>query len=139
MIRRCLSSKGYVVDSQRQKIDRLKFASNYEEIEKGWSKNHRGDIRRQTKRLKSQGNLDLFSTKNSQEIVDKIQVLFKLHKEEWSKKGHTSEFADDSICCVYLDFVRKLPSQFLYYSELCLDEKVLSCHFGFIGISRPLI
>lgn len=116
-----------------QSSPRLHFESNYEQTEKtlGWSKKHRPSVR--IRRLRKDGDLVLWIAQSKGDIKERLQILFDMHKNKWNNQGKPSQFdhAEEREC--FSLFMEKIPQHLLHYSEVRLDEKVLSAHFGFLN------
>jgi CelD/BcsL family acetyltransferase involved in cellulose biosynthesis len=66
----------------------------YEQIEAGWSKSHRGDVRRQRKRLAEKGTLKLFEPDSLNDAIALLHEFFDVHDEKWLSQGQPGRFRD---------------------------------------------
>lgn len=110
----------------------LRFGENYAQTERQWRQNHRTDTRRRIRRLREKGNVQLFVVNEREEILERLPVLFKLHKEKWNSLNLPSQFDQDSERRFFKELARRLPLEMLHYTELRLNDIPLSCHFGFV-------
>ena len=111
---------------------RMHFRGSYEETEKslGWSKKHRPSVR--IRRIRKDGALSLWVAEDRDSIQQRLEILFDLHRKKWNSQGKPSQFEKPAERSCFLKMAENLPLSMLHYSEVRLDEKVLSCHFGFL-------
>jgi CelD/BcsL family acetyltransferase involved in cellulose biosynthesis len=109
----------------------MTLPADYAELQRRWSKSHRGDVRRQFKRLGDKGNLQLFVATTRSEILARLPQLTTMHIKNWGTRTGTSEFEREPMAPFLAQLAAELPFDLLAYSELRLNGVALSCHFGF--------
>lgn len=114
---------------------RLLFGASYEETEQalGWRKKHRPSVR--LRRMQKEGSLSLWIAKDSNDIKDRFPKLFELHRERWHNQGRPSQFDRLEERACFRAFAEYIPDGLLHYSELRLENNVISAHFGFLSNS----
>jgi CelD/BcsL family acetyltransferase involved in cellulose biosynthesis len=65
------------------------------------------------------------------EILQRLPQLFAMHVKNWSTRAGFSEFDRGPMKNFVLELAANLPLELLHYSELQLNGRPLSCHFGF--------
>lgn len=103
----------------------------YEKLEKSWSASHRGDIRRQTKRLESLGDLSLKVYYNKSDVNHLLKEFLESHTLRWNNKF-------DEKYYIMQDFYKELIFTFdddetIHFSSLNLNNIPISYHFGFLN------
>ena len=111
---------------------------SYEQLQKSWSTSHRGDIRRQSKRLESLGELSLKVYSNNDDINHLLKDFLESHTLRWNYKF-------DEKYKKMQNFYRELIIAFnnehqgaIHFSSLLLNNKPISYHFGFLYKHRFL-
>lgn len=110
----------------------LRFGKSYEETERFWGKSHRPIVRRKLRYLEREGDVELWITQDKEEILSRLPVLFDLHRKKWKGQGEPSQFELEADRIVFQLLVEQLPNELLHYSELRIDNRQISCHFGFL-------
>lgn len=128
-----MARKGYITHIFTSPSQRLRFGTSYAETEKalGWSKKHLPSAR--IRRLQREGMLELWLASDRKQIVDRLDILYGLHLTKWRRAGFHSQFNDDQNRRLFELWVKYLPLDLLHYSELRLNEQVISAHFGFMS------
>lgn len=114
------------------------LAATYAALEASWSKRQRGDVRRQIRRLEGFGGARLHRTIPRREIAERLPYLFQIHRLSWGARTGQSEFASGPMGDFLLELAARLPEDRLHYSELVLQDRPISAHFGFIEDRRIL-
>lgn len=116
-----------------QSSPRLCFSSSYMKTEAtlGWGKKHRPSTR--IRRLQREGNLNLWIGQSRDQTTDRLAILYGLHRKKWHAEGKQSQFDSKNGQILFTEFVKYLPEDMSHYSELRLNDNVLSCHFGFLN------
>lgn len=111
---------------------RIRVADTYEQTELalGWGRKHRPST--QLRRMEKQGQLQFRVAETRGEILERLPVLFDLHRAKWGAVGQESQFNYESERTCFRMFAELLPLEILHYSEVRLNDDVLSCHFGFV-------
>jgi CelD/BcsL family acetyltransferase involved in cellulose biosynthesis len=104
---------------------------SFAELEQRWSRRHRVDVRRQTKRLAREGKVALHVAASREEILARLPFLYAMHAENWGTRTGVSEFAQGDMATFVTRLAAELPLDLLHYSELRLNGEALSCHLGF--------
>jgi CelD/BcsL family acetyltransferase involved in cellulose biosynthesis len=130
-INRAVSELGLLAFSRERPCPVMELAASYAELEKRWTKSHRGDVRRQFKRLAGKGNAELFVATTRAEILSRLPYLYAMHTKNWGTRTGYSEFERGPMAKFVAQLAAEMPLQLLHYSELRLDNQPLSCHFGF--------
>lgn len=128
-----LAALAFVSSSSVQCSPRMFFGKSYAETEAllGWGKKHKPSTR--IRRLQKEGNVTLWIAQSRQEVLDRLPILFKLHQEKWHAEGKPSQFDSARDKELFVSFARYLPENLVHYSELRLNDDLLSCHFGFFN------
>lgn len=66
----------------------------FAELESSWSKSHRGDVRRQRKRLSEKGPVTLFQPESLEDAIQLLHEFFDVHDEKWLSQGQPGRFQD---------------------------------------------
>lgn len=115
----------------------LNLLGSYEELEKTWRKSHRGDVRRQTRRLKELGELKLRKIEDEKEGAHWLDEFFTVHGARWRMKGHGQSSQTKQARKFYERLIDLMWAEgALHLSNLELDQKPISYHFGFLWRGR---
>ena len=109
----------------------MALGSSYAALEQSWTKSHRGDVRRQTKRLAKEGDVTFYMASSRAEIMTRLPHLYAMHTQNWGSRTGFSEFEHGPMTTFVAQLAAELPFEMLHYSELRLNDRPLSCHFGF--------
>jgi CelD/BcsL family acetyltransferase involved in cellulose biosynthesis len=109
----------------------MELPDNYAVLQQRWTKSHRGDVRRQVKRLGDKGASSLFVATTRSEILSRLPHLYTMHTKNWGTRTGYSEFERGPMATFVAQLAADMPMELLHYSELRLNEQALSCHFGF--------
>jgi CelD/BcsL family acetyltransferase involved in cellulose biosynthesis len=99
---------------------------SYEEVEKTWPSSHRGDIRRQRKRLAKLGKVDFIYQANQDLLREYFSEFYRLYASKWGGNRLVERFLWELA-------VNHPLSKF---SLLLIDQKPVAYHFGFSSESR---
>ncbi|MGN7613607.1 GNAT family N-acetyltransferase [Magnetococcales bacterium HHB-1] len=129
----CALKASFPLLKQNQRAcPRLRFKATYEETEQAFGRSHRADVRRRVRRLKREGELTFWVSQRAEEILERLPLLFELHKEKWALDGIHSEFHHQEACRFFQKLSHEIPDKKCHYSEVRLDDQVIAAHFGFI-------
>lgn len=113
------------------------FAQNYNEMESSWHSSHRGDIRRQKKKLNELGKLELKTYMDEKEILNDIEDFFNMHTDKWKSNGYPAMFLNPGNQAFYKEIVCSIGVKGgVHFSKLMIDGMPISYHFGFIRDNR---
>jgi CelD/BcsL family acetyltransferase involved in cellulose biosynthesis len=112
------------------------YNQEYEHIQKGWMRSHRIDIKRQIKRLSQKGRLSLKLFNRREEAVSHFKYFLAMYEQRWKKVGSANPLSKDKRKDYYLNLVTNLTGKFLHFSALCLNDKPISYHIGFLYANR---
>lgn len=106
---------------------------DYGNLEKSWSGSHRGDVRRQKKRLKKLGDLTLEVYLGKYEIKQLLPSFFQTLKSKWESEGINPERV---LSPAHNKFYSKLVDELsdgkrIHFSVLKLNGCTISYHYGF--------
>jgi CelD/BcsL family acetyltransferase involved in cellulose biosynthesis len=105
----------------------------YEQIEAGWSKSHRGDVRRQRKRLAEKGAVTLVEPQTIDEAVALLQEFFDVHDEKWLSQGQPGRFQDPAERRHFESVLRSMWQRGVMFSALRCGDVNVSFAFGFFS------
>lgn len=84
----------------------------------------RGDIRRQIKRIRELGLIELYNYDKTDEALDALPQFLRLHSNRWPKSYKAPQFHKNII-------ISTLNKGLLHFSSLKVGDKILSYHLGF--------
>lgn len=129
----------HLIFRQELSCPMLEIESDYEQTQVQWSRSHRSNIRRKTKRLASKGKIELHIASNRQEILEATDRLVTMHRINWNARGQRSEF-DTLAARTFVESVTaNIPEKLLHISELRLDGKTVSSKLCFLDNNRLLM
>lgn len=105
----------------------------YEQIESGWSKSHRGDVRRQRKRLAERGEVTLVEPATIEEAEALLEEFFRVHDEKWLSQGQPGRFQDPAERSHFGKVLRSMWQQGVMFTALRCGEVNVSFAFGFLS------
>lgn len=109
----------------------------YEGLEQQWSSSHRGDVRRQIRKLQKKGNLSLRRIGEIHETLRLIDEFFKVHTHKWARSNWRIILYNQIIKRFTVQLIVHLWSEgVIHFSTLNLDNKPISYHFGFLFEKR---
>ena len=106
---------------------------SYEEIEAGWSKSHRGDVRRQRKRLAEKGALTLVIPETLDEAMPLLHEFFDVHDEKWLSQGQPGRFRDPAERKHFESILRSMWQRGAMLTALRCGDVNVSFAFGFFS------
>jgi CelD/BcsL family acetyltransferase involved in cellulose biosynthesis len=105
----------------------------FAEIEAGWAKSHRGDVRRQRKRLSEKGPVILVQPESLDEAIELLHEFFEVHDEKWLSQGQPGRFRDPKERRHFESILRSMWQRGAMITALrCADVNV-SFAFGFFS------
>lgn len=132
-----IASQNAEIDDAKEApfIEMSRFAS-WAEYFSSLPATHRTDIRRQMRRLESQGELSFVIYEHESQLEEVLAELSKMraaYERLWFKQPSGKLFQSPGTWEFYLEFVPKLLSSgFLHVSVLRLNGRSISWHFGFL-------
>jgi CelD/BcsL family acetyltransferase involved in cellulose biosynthesis len=109
----------------------MSLPERYDDLEKRWSKSHRGDLRRQTRRLGAAGRLELIQMTDRAQIRAMLPRLYAMHTANWRSRTGFSELESSPMTVFVARLADTLPVQLMDASEVRLDGVAIASHFGF--------
>lgn len=109
----------------------MSLPHDYETLEKRWRKNHRGDVRRQIKRLSTAGRLELVTARTRLDVEAALPRLYAMHTANWRARTGKADFEGRGMADFVTRLASTLPLELIEASEVRLDGAAISCHFGF--------
>ena len=133
-----LETSGKPVRKQTQPLPYINLTgTDYQELEGSWRRNHRGDIRRQTKKLEGLGELTLkvFSDKNA--ALAAIDPFLEMHSRRWSIQGQLMKSRSIEFGVFLSELINNIWNlEVVHFSVLEIDKKPVAYHFGFLHKGR---
>ena len=117
--------------SFRRPCAAMSLPKTYGDLEKRWSKSHRGDIRRQIKRLNKVGHLELVHLSERSAIQAMLPRLYAMHTANWRARTGFSELESGPMTTFVARLAAILPEDLIDASELRIDGITIASHFGF--------
>jgi CelD/BcsL family acetyltransferase involved in cellulose biosynthesis len=105
----------------------------YAEIEASWSKSHRGDVRRQRKRLGEKGPVTLVQPQSLDEALKLLHEFFDVHDEKWLSQGQPGRFRDPKERQHFEAILRSMWQRGAMITALRCAEVNVSFAFGFFS------
>ncbi len=109
----------------------MSLPNTYDQLEKRWTKSHRGDVKRQIKRLNSVGRLELIILNRRDQIEGMLPRLYAMHTANWRARSGYSELENGPMTTFIARLAACLPEMSISASELRIDGITISSHFGF--------
>lgn len=109
----------------------MSLPSSYDELQRQWSKSHRGDVRRQIRRLSQAGPLELVAHRSRDEIAALLPALAAMHTANWRARTGAADFETGPMGLFLDALVRRLPLEFIDASELRIGTAPIGYHLGF--------
>ena len=132
-----LDAKGVKIFEKKEVSPYYVMDKSYDAIEKGWRSSHRGDIRRQKKRLGELGKLELRVYIYDNDILNDLEDFFQVHTEKWHAEGFPAMFRNPGYQDLFKEMIKTIGVKGgVHFSKLTLDNKAISYHFGFVYDNR---
>lgn len=109
----------------------MSLPPTYAELEKRWSKSHRGDVRRQIKRLNLAGKLELVTAADRADVMNLLPRLYAMHTANWRARAGSADLEDGPMTAFIARLAATLPMELIHASEVRLDGAAIGSHFGF--------
>lgn len=119
-------SGGWHAHAHTRRCPAMRLATDWPAMEARWSKSHRGDLRRQERRLAQLGTVQLVRCHDRREIAGRLPLLAAMHRAEWQSRGHASEFARPHAARFLAGLAAGLPAASLHHAELRLDGRPIA-------------
>lgn len=110
---------------------RLNFFESYQATEMSFKSSHRGDIRRQKRRLAEKGELSLEVLSDVERAKGYLGEFIEIYDQRWKSAGQKSIFDREGVRAFYEKLIEKMAGSYLHFSLLKVGEEVISYHFGF--------
>jgi len=102
-------------------------------IEKEWSASHRGDVRRQRRRLEATGPLHLWEPPSISEGLLALEEFFDVHDAKWLQQGYPGRFDDPRNRAHFRAAFTRMFGKGAHFSILRVGEDNVSYIFGFFA------
>ena len=132
------SRLGLLVETQQHPCPSMKLPGSYEALEQRWSKSHRGDVRRQMRKLAEAGRLEFVTASTRAAALSMLPRLFAMHAANWRARSGFSDLSAGPVPEFLRLLASDLPLDCIDASELHLDGVAIALHFGFRS-SRSLL
>ncbi len=109
----------------------MQLPDRYVELEQRWTKSHRGDLRRQIKRLETAGRLELWTAQSRIDVAASLSRLYAMHIANWRTRIGFSEFERGPMAGFINQLAIGLPLELIHASELRICGVAIASHFGF--------
>ncbi len=127
-------SNGMRVYDESEIAPRLSLdGRDFDEVEKAWTANHRGDVRRRYRRIQELGDTRLWEPKSLREAESAIMTFFDVHDEKWLASGFPGQFQSPSVRKHFLALAKRFWSKGLHFTTVRCGEVDVSFHFGFLA------
>lgn len=119
---------------ERESAPRLRLnGADFAAIEGAWPSKHRGDVRRQRKRLGEQGPVSIWQPSSIEEAEPVLTEFFRIHDEKWLAQGFPGMFQDPAQRRHYQAILRRLWGRGAHFSTLRCGSVDVSYHMGFFS------
>jgi CelD/BcsL family acetyltransferase involved in cellulose biosynthesis len=122
---------GLLLEVNQRNCPAMALPATYAELATRWSKSHRGDVRRQMKRLGQAGTLELVAARTRAELTQFLPRLYTMHTENWRARTGFSDLEAGPMARFLAGLAARLPLELIDASELRLDKVAIAMHFGF--------
>lgn len=130
-IARAATEQGLLMRVRDRSCLAMSMPPLYADLEKRWSSNHRSNVRRRVKRLNAEGQLSLVRARTRDDINAVLPRLSALHVAAWQSRTGYSDLAEGGMPRFLATLAESLPLDMIHATELHLNGKAISCHFGF--------
>jgi CelD/BcsL family acetyltransferase involved in cellulose biosynthesis len=129
--------KDKIVHSKKYSLPFLNLANlSFEQLQKTWKASHRGDIRRQTRRLEELGELSLTVYSDKEAVNNLLSKFLDMHSSRWGYKFDEKYY---KILNFYSGLINRFQDEeTIHFSALQLNKIPISYHFGFVHKNRFL-
>ncbi len=132
VIRALAAERHFRVSESAEVCPRLAFAKDYAATEARWDRSHRGDVRRQRRRLEALGPLELRIARTREEMLGFLPEFFEVHTQKWHSEGQPGKLNSPLLQKYYVRLVERMWDKGVHISTLVLQGKPISYHFGFL-------
>ncbi len=130
-IERAINNRSGLCRAYDRSCAAMSLPARYEDLETRWSKSHRGDVRRQIRRLGHAGRLELVQLKDRAQIRAMLPRLYAMHTVNWRSRAGFSEFESGPMTMFVARLADTLPLDLIDASEVRVDGVTIASHFGF--------
>jgi hypothetical protein len=107
---------------------------DFESVEKGWTLNHRTNVRRRRKRLAAErGPVVLWQPSSIEEAEPVLAEFFRVHDEKWLAQGYPGTFQSSAQQRHFRAILRRLWGKGLHFSTVRCGNVDMSYHVGFFS------
>lgn len=124
------TARGFAWYQTRFVCPRLTYAADYPATERSFKASHRGDIRRQKRRMEETGTVRLVRLTDAATAAAHLDRFVETYDSRWMREGQGSIFDDARMRRFYVNLIHRLGPH-LHFSLLTIGDVVVSYHFGF--------
>lgn len=133
-VRHYCEHRGMPWIEEHEAAPRLEISGrSFEEIERGWTASHRGDVRRQRRRLAANAPLAIWEPRSVDEAMPILEEFFEVHDTKWLVQGFPGLFGSEANRQHYRAILRRMLGKGAHFSTLKVGESNVSYIFGFFA------
>lgn len=133
LIRAYCRDRGMPWVEEREPAPRLQINGRpLAEVEQSWSASHRGDVRRQRRRIEEKGSVTVWEPESFEEAEPILEEFFEVHDGKWLAQGYPGMFANPANRRLYRSALRRLMGRGAHFSILKIGDVNVSYIFGFL-------
>lgn len=119
----------------------LRLEGDYAKLEGQWRSSHRGDVRRQRKRLEKEGPLAMEVIREQEKASDMLKEFFEVYRRKWELDGDARVLNNPLMQGPIQRFYQALINTVgvnsgVHFTILTLSGRPISYHFGFLHNDR---
>lgn len=134
LLRSFFAGRGMPYVEQRETAPKLRIdGADFATVERGWSINHRTDVRRRRKRLAEQGPVSLWQPSTVAEAEPVLSEFFQVHDEKWLAQGYPGMFQQASNRVHFQSLLKRGWGRGIHFSTVRYGDTDVSYHFGFLS------
>lgn len=103
-----------------------------EAVERAWAASHRGDVRRQRRRLEATAPLTIWEPRTIDEALPVLDDFFCVHDAKWLTQGYPGRFADPANRNHFRAVLSNMLGRGAHFSALAVGDTNVSYIFGFL-------
>ncbi|MDZ4257552.1 MAG: GNAT family N-acetyltransferase [Gemmatimonadales bacterium] len=133
-VRRYCEERGMPWIEEREPAPRLEIRGrSMQEVECAWAASHRGDVRRQRRRLEATAALTIWEPQSTDEALPALEDFFEVHDAKWLAQGFPGRFADAANREHFRAALRHMLGKGAHFSTLRVGDTDVSYIFGFMA------
>jgi CelD/BcsL family acetyltransferase involved in cellulose biosynthesis len=123
----------YLDEKQSSQCLSITLPATWDEYFRTLGQKTRGNIKRNTRYLQKDHNVEFKKVTDDNELQENLQTLFELHQKKWGRENILSKFTDPQTRAFYINVSKAFrQNNWLNFSVLDVDGKPESIHWGFI-------